>query len=271
MTFTDINYEVKGTAAVVTLNRPDKLNAFTYHTLSEIRRAVESAVADAAVVGIIITGSGRGFSAGLDAAVLASVTGSDAESPPAATPADQLPGIFSYLLEVPKPVIAAINGVAAGGGLILALMSDLRIASDDASLITVFLKRGLIAEHGSSWILPRLMGTGRALDLLWASDRVDAQQALQLGLVDRLVSPESLLEESVAYIEKLAATSAPAAMAETKRLVYRHLGMGYEAALREAEISQNLFVASDDAKEGAQALLEKRAPQFSRLGDQDNH
>lgn len=268
MSYTDIEYEVSGNAAIITLNRPEKLNAFTYHTLKEIRTAIDESVNNAQVIGIVVTGNGRGFSAGLDSAVLASVTAGESEgSSSVASDGDHLPGIFSYLLEVPKPVIAAINGVAAGGGMILALMSDIRIASTEAALTTVFLKRGLISEHGSSWILPRLVGTGKALDLLWASDKVNAEEALQLGLVDRLSEPASLIEDATAYIEKLAATSAPKAIAETKRLVYAHLGKGYLDALKEAEISQNRFVAQPDANEGAMALIEKRAPNFERLGD----
>lgn len=267
MAYTDIEYEVVGNAAVLRLNRPEKLNAFTYHTLREIRAAVDASVANSDVIGIIITGNGRAFSAGLDSAVLASVTSGQSASTSGTSTANELPGIFSYLLAVPKPVIAAINGVAAGGGLILALMSDIRFASTSAAMTTVFLKRGLIAEHGSSWILPRLVGTGKALDLLWASDKLDAEASLQLGLVDRLVEPDALISEAVAYIEKLAVTSAPAAMAETKRLVYAHLGKGYEEALREADVSQNEFVARDDAREGAMALIEKRTPNFQRLSE----
>lgn len=266
MSFNDIEYEVRGNAAILTLNRPEKLNAFTYETLTEIKSAINASVENPDVVGIVITGHGRGFSAGLDSAVLASVTSGESPSSSGASDDDQLPGIFSYLLEVPKPVIAAINGVAAGGGLILALMSDIRIASTNATLTTVFLKRGLIAEHGSSWILPRLVGTGRALDLLWASDKIDAQEALRLGLIDRLASPENLVNDAVAYIEKIAVTSAPAAVAETKRLVYSHLGKGYVEALQEADVSQNKFVNRPDAAEGARALIEKRSPNFQRLG-----
>ena len=185
--YTDIQVEIEDPTCVIRLNRPDKLNAFTYHTLNEIRAAIDSATVDARVVGIIITGNGRGFCAGLDAQVLASVTGGDADVTSQRPTDDDLPGIFSYLLEVPKPVIAAVNGVAAGGGLILALMSDLRIASKDASFTTIFLKRGLISEHGSSWLLPRLIGAGRALDLLWTSDRIDAETAADIGLVEKLV------------------------------------------------------------------------------------
>ena len=265
MDFTDIDYAVTGSAAIITLNRPEVLNAFTYHTLAEIRAAVGKAVAEPNVVGLVFTGTGRGFSAGLDASVLAEVTRPGAA--PSKAPEGQLPGLFSYLLEVPKPTIAAINGVAAGGGLILALMSDLRFASTESAVTTVFLKRGLIAEHGSSWILPRLVGVGRALDLLWASDKISAQDALAMGLVEKLFEPDQLLQESIAYIDKLAETSAPMAIAETKRLVYGHLGKGFRDALVEAEQSQNRFVDSDDAREGAASFIEKRTPRFKRIGE----
>lgn len=265
MTYRDIELTIDDPVAVLRLNRPDKLNAFTYDTLREIRAAIDACAADTRVVGIVITGNGRGFCAGLDAATLAAVT-----SAPAASRAEEesnaLPGIFSYLLHVPKPVICAINGVAAGGGLILALMSDLRIASSAASFTTVFLKRGLIAEHGSSWLLPRLVGVGRALDLLWMSDRIDAEAALRFGLVESVVEPDALLTTACDYVRRLAVTSSPAAIAETKRLLYRHLGTGYVEALREADASQWKFVGAPDAREGAAALLEKRQPKFARLG-----
>ncbi len=262
--YTDIEVEIDDPVALIRLNRPEKLNAFTYHTLAELRSAIDSAATDARVVGIVITGNGRGFCAGLDAQVLAEVT----QRPAAvATDRDRLPGIFSYLLEIPKPVIAAVNGVAAGGGVILALMSDLRLASDKASFTTVFLKRGLIAEHGSTWLLPRMVGIGRALDLLWMSDKIDAKAAHEIGLVEKVVEHDSLVAAACDYVKRLATTSAPAAIAESKRLLYRHLGVGYVDALREAEISQNQFVTAPDAIEGARALLDKRAPRFRRLGE----
>jgi enoyl-CoA hydratase/carnithine racemase len=265
--YTDIEYAVDDPVALIRLDRPQTLNAFTYQTLREIRHAIDAATRDARVVGIVITGNGRGFSSGLDAQVLAAVTKGEQSSSSAGADPNALPGIFSYLLDVPKPVVAAVNGVAAGGGLILALMSDVRIASQSASFTTVFLKRGLIAEHGSSWILPRLVGTGRALDLLWMSEKIDAETALSLGLVDKVVAHETLVDSACDYVRRLATTSSPAAIAETKRLVYRHLGTGYVEALREAELSQNAFVAAPDAAEGARALLEKRAPKFKRLGE----
>ena len=265
--YQDIVYEVDDPCAVITLARPAQLNAFTYQTLSEIRDAIDRAAADPAVVGIVITGQGRAFSAGLDMATLAATTSAD--EAPAAAPADQLPGIFSYLLRVPKPIIAAVNGVAAGGGLILALMCDLRFASENAAFTTVFLKRGLIAEHGASWLLPRMVGVSRALDLLWMSDKIDAAEALQAGLVDRVFAPDTLLDQARGYIQRLSETSAPKAIAASKRLVYDHLGTGYEAALREAERVQNEFVLAPDATEGAQAFIEKRLPRFDRVMNED--
>ncbi len=267
MSYTDIEYEVRGNAAIIRLHRPDKLNALTYHTLAEIRQAIEDSVSDKGIIGIVVTGNGRGFCSGLDAEVLASVTSGATPATSSERKEDELPGLFSYLLEVPKPVIAALNGVAAGGGLILALMCDIRFAAREAAITTVFLKRGLVAEHGSSWILPRLVGTGRALDLLWSSDKISADEARELGLVERVTDSAKLVDEAVAYVEKLAVTAAPAAIAATKRMVYGHLGQNYREALEEAEVIQNEFVAGKDAREGAMALLEKRNPVFDRLGE----
>ena len=265
--YQDIEYVVEDPCATITLRRPEQLNAFTYNTLAEIRDAVARAASDQAVVGIIVTGAGRAFSAGLDMQVLAATTAAD--KPPAAAADDELPGIFSYLTRVPKPVIAAVNGVAAGGGLILALMSDLRFASADAAFTTVFLKRGLIAEHGSSWLLPRLVGVSHALDLLWMSDKIDAPRALELGLVDRVVAADELLATARDYIARLAETSAPKAIAASKALVYQHLGKGLEQALREAEQVQNEFVTAPDATEGAASFMQRRPPRFERVGKAD--
>jgi enoyl-CoA hydratase/carnithine racemase len=266
-TYRDIEFEIEDPVALLRLNRPEKLNSFTYDTLAEIRDAVDTAVADTSVVSIVVTGKGRGFSAGLDSSTLAGITAEggrqgrrDAEPDP-----DELPGLFSYFFAVPKPIIAAVNGVAAGGGLMLAGASDIRFASTAASFTTSFSRLGLVAEHGSSWVLPRLLGSGRALDLLWSSRRIDASEAYRIGLVDYLCEPEELLHSARAYIQKLATTSSPRAMADTKRLVYRHLGMGYAEAYREADEATWQAVARPDANEGARALLEKREPCFERL------
>jgi enoyl-CoA hydratase/carnithine racemase len=219
------------------------------------------------VVGIVITGNGRGFSAGLDSQVLADITSRD--KPAEATPADsdELPGLFSYLLQVPKPVIAAVNGVTAGGGFVLAAMCDVRFAAPEAAFTTVFSKRGLIAEHGTAWILPRLVGAGRALDLLWTSRKIDAEEALRIGLVEYLVPKgQDLLARVRDYVVELAGNVSPGSLADTKRLLYRQLGIGYPEALRETDEVQWEALDRPDALEGTRSFIERRPPKFARLG-----
>jgi enoyl-CoA hydratase/carnithine racemase len=263
--YQDIELEIADPVALLRLARPDKLNAFTYPMLAEIRSAIDAAAADPRVVGIVITGKGRGFCAGLDAAALSATTtrGSSARERP---PAGEVPGLFTYLLSVPKPVIAAVNGVAAGGGYVLAAMCDVRFASTAASFTSIFTKRGLVAEHGTTWITPRLVGVGRALDLLWTSRRIDAAEAERIGLVEYLVEPAELVAAATRYVAELAATVSPATLADTKRMVYAHVGQGYPEALRDADTVTWAALDRPDSREGAAALLEKRAPKFPRIG-----
>jgi enoyl-CoA hydratase/carnithine racemase len=265
--FRDIELRIDDPVAVLKLNRPEKLNAFTYETLGEIRRAIDLAAADPGVVGIVITGAGRGFCAGLDAQTLAAVTAAGGAQRRNEPKEDELPGLFTYFLEVPKPIIAAVNGVAAGGGVVMASMCDVRFASKEASFTTIFLKRGLVAEHGTTWILPRLMSPGRALDLLWTSDRIDGETAHRVGLVEHLAEPSELLDRACDYVRRIAKSASPASVADTKRMVYRHLGVGYPEALREVDRVQWAAVSRPDAAEGARALIERRDPQFKRLGE----
>jgi len=266
---TDIIYEVDDPVAIIRLNRPEKLNAFTHETLAQLRQAVDKAQLDRRVVGIVITGEGRGFCAGLDAEVL-EATARGASSRPAEEASEEIPGLFTYLWAVEKPVIAAVNGVAAGGGFVLASLCDVRFASSDASFISIFSKRGLISEHGTSWIVPRLVGTGAALDLLWSSRNVRADEAYRLGLVEYLSEPGALLEDACNYVRQLAATVSPGSMAHTKRLVYRHSGSMYEQALREADVAQWEALTHSDAVEGVRSYVEQRAPDFERLGESDS-
>ena len=263
--FSDIEYEVRDPVAIIRLNRPAKLNALTSNTLAEIRQAVNASVSDPAVVGIVITGNGRGFCSGLDSEQLVATAAVGSASRVEPTGDDPV-GMFSYLLHVPKPVIAAVNGVAVGGGLVLALVSDIRFASTTASFATIFSKRGLISEHGTSWIMPRLVGVGRSLDLLWTSRRIDAEEALRTGLVEYLCEPDELVDRACAYVCDLADTVSPQAIADIKRLVYRHAGMAYPDALIEADAATYAALDRQDSSEGAIALVEKRAPRFQRLG-----
>jgi enoyl-CoA hydratase/carnithine racemase len=260
---TDIRYEVEDPVALITLDRPSKLNALTYPMLRSFREAVNEAAADRAVVGIVVTGEGRGFCSGLDATTLSETT---AVGSAAQQKSDEVPGMFTWLLGIPKPIVAAVNGVAAGGGFVLTVMSDIRIASRAASFVSIFSRRGLIAEHGTAWIVPRLIGAGAALDLLWTSRQIDATEAHRLGLVQQVVEPDQLLKAARRYVTDLAENVSPASLADTKRLVYRHLGLGYEEALRETDDVTYAALDRVDAKEGAAALLEKRAPSFPRLG-----
>jgi enoyl-CoA hydratase/carnithine racemase len=256
--------EIEDPVAIIRLNRPEKLNAFTFAMIEEIRSAVERAAADDRVVGIIITGTGRAFSAGLDAGDLKRSTLEGVPEPDSEVSAEELPALFSYLVRVSKPVIAAINGVAAGGGFVLAMMCDLRFASESASFTTVFSKRGLIAEHGTSWLLPRMVGVSRALDLLWSSRRFDAAEALRIGLVDRITPPEKVVDEARAYLRELAASVSPRSLAVIKAQIYRHLSEGMAPAIRDADHLMKQALKHPDAKEGVESLLEKRPPRFER-------
>jgi enoyl-CoA hydratase/carnithine racemase len=266
--FEFIRYDVDDPVATITLDRPDVLNAFHTPMLTEIRAAIEAGVADPAVVAVVITGAGRGFSAGLDSAQLTEAVAGRTGRPPVASADDEdaeLPGLFSYFLQQPKPIIAAVNGVTAGGGFVLATMCDLRFASTNASFLSIFTKRGLIAEHGTTWTLPRLIGMGAALDVLWSSRRIEADEALRLGLVQQVVEPDELLPTVAAYVRELAANVAPQAIAETKRLAYRHAGMTIRASLVESDESTYAFSTRPDAVEGAAALVERRTPNFTRV------
>ena len=265
MSDAEILFETMGRVALIRLNRPQALNALTYAMLADIRRLVEEAETDPEVTAIAFVGEGRGFCSGIDAEVLRATTeagqsgGSGGGGGPGRT---DPPGIFSYLPRTSKPVIAAVNGVAAGAGFVLAMMSDLRFGSDAASFTTIFSKRGLIAEHGTSWLLPRLVGPSRALDLLWSSRRIGADEALRIGLLDRVVPPGELLEAVVAYVDELAANVSPGAIAVMKSQVYRHLSDAMEPALADADRLTQAQLKHPDAREGAMALIERRPANF---------
>jgi enoyl-CoA hydratase/carnithine racemase len=265
MSEAEILFETMGRVALIRLNRPQALNALTNGMLADIRRLVSVAEQDPEVTAIAFVGEGRGFCSGLDAEVLRQTTQAG-ESRPAAGGGQRAsadpPGMFSYLPRISKPVIAAVNGVAAGGGFILAMMSDLRFGSDAASFTTVFSKRGLIAEHGASWMLPRLVGASRALDLLWSSRRVHADEALRIGLLDRVFPADELLAGLVAYVDELAASVSPSAIAVMKSQVYRHLSDAMEPALADADRLTQAQLKHPDAYEGAMSLIERRAPKF---------
>ena len=275
--YQEILYSVEEPVATITLNRPEVLNAWTWRMGAEVKHAVVRAERDPAVVGIVITGAGRGFCSGMDIRNLAALTeGGQLESnfPELAIHRDsRLPddfaGEYTYLMAIPKPIIAAINGPIAGMAVPIALCCDLRFMAAEAPLLTAFAERGLVAEWGLAWLLSRLAGPSRALDLLFSSRRVSGSEAAAMGLVNAALPASDVVTHSRRYIEDLASRCSPTSMAIMKRQVYGqlmdHLGPAEEEARR-------LMVESlqrPDFREGVQAFLEKRPPSFGRLGTED--
>jgi len=264
MSESEVSYARQGPLGVIRLERPDALNALTLDMIGEVERLAREAEADPDVTAICITGAGRGFCAGIDMSVLADHA---QNGPPARAPRSDgrpsRPAMFSFLLDITKPVIAAVNGVGAGGGFVLAMMCDLRFMAEGASLITIFSRRGLIAEHGTSWLLPRLVGLSRALDLLWSSRKIDAAEAYRIGLADRVVPADQLLEAVETYVADLAATVSPRALAVIKAQVHRHLATGFDEAAIESDGLMAAALKHPDATEGAQSFVERRPARFA--------
>lgn len=274
--YEQILYEVSEPVATITLNRPDRLNAFTGLMLAELRHALAQAESDERVVGIVLTGAGRGFSAGADMQGLGvtaqagrnvgEAVPSELEAAPGDPVMEEFQLSFGYLMAMRKPLLAAVNGPCAGLGLSIASLCDLCFASESARFTTAFAARGLIAEHGTSWILPRLLGPSRALDILWSARRFDAAEAKELGLVNRVVPGDRLLEEARGYIEELAKTVSPTSLMVMKQQVYRALAQPFGVAMREANRLMDESLGRPDFKEGVASFVEKRQPHFQRIG-----
>jgi enoyl-CoA hydratase/carnithine racemase len=254
--------EVERGVAVLTLNRPERLNAWTAAMEHDYFAALRECAGLAEVRVIVVTGAGRGFCAGADMQDLQSI--GDGTLDTDALERERLPQ--SFPLSIEKPIIAAINGACAGIGLVQALMCDLRFAAEGAKLTTAFARRGLVAEHGISWMLPRLIGPPRALDLLLSARIVLAREALELGLVGRVLAPELLLEETLAYARDLAANCSPASMATIKRQVYGDLERGLDDAIAGADELMLASFGAPDFQEGVASFLARREPRFAALG-----
>lgn len=277
--YNEILYEVNDPVAIIRFNRPQAMNAWTDSMGREFEDAVKRASADPAVVGIIITGAGRAFCAGADMNVLNSLSSADPSASgraasgesaaPKAKPAedstDDFAGRFPFLMRVPKPIIAAINGAVAGMAYPLTLCCDMRFMAPEAVMVTSFSQRGLIAEWGLSWLLPRTVGPAVALDLLYSARKVKAEEALRIGLINGVVPAEDLVEHCSEYIRNLAANCSPASMAVMKQQVYQQLHAGLGGAERDSiRLMQESF-ARPDFKEGVQSFMQKRPPQFARI------
>ncbi|MGB2672132.1 MAG: enoyl-CoA hydratase [Candidatus Acidiferrum sp.] len=267
-------YTVADRVATITLNRPDKLNAWTAVMEQEVRAAISEAERDENVRVIVLTGAGRGFCAGADMSLLSTVAEKgldEARRALALQPASgNVAGArkdfqkkYSYFPAVTKPVIAAINGPVVGLGLVIVLYCDIRLASDAARLGTAFAKRGLIAEYGMAWMLPRLVGHANALDLLLSAKMIDAAEALRIGLVNQIYAQGAFQESAQKYAVDLASSVSPRSSRVIKRQVYDAMFQTLAESFECAEQEMLASLQSDDFKEGVSHFLEKRAPAFT--------
>lgn len=254
-------FDVEDGVALLTLNRPERLNAWTPEMQTRYFDLLEESAGREDVRAIVVTGAGRGFCAGADMENLEQIAGGDGER----TTGVHDPRPVTFALGIPKPVIAAINGACAGLGLVHAVMCDLRFAASGAKLTTAFSRRGLVAEHGISWMLPRLVGPARALDLLLSGRIVLGPEAAELGLVNRAVADEQLLEEALAYARMLASECSPASMALMKRQVYADYERTLAQSLEQADRLMMESFSGPDFGEGVRSFLERRAPEFAPL------
>lgn len=271
MRFEDVLYHVQDGVAVITLNRPDKLNAWRAEMDRDVRAAMRQASSDEAVRVIVLTGAGRGFCAGADMNNLQSLAGgSQAPAPRPAPPGPYDPNAsedfkrqYSWFPAVPRPIIAAVNGPCAGLGLIMSLYADMRFASDQAVFTTAFARRGLIAEHGISWLLPRLVGMAHAADLLYSARTVRAPEALAMGLVTRVIPHDQFMTEVMNYARMLATEVSPRSLREMKREMWHAQFQTLAQAIDEANADMAGSFTSEDFKEGVAHFLEKRAARFT--------
>jgi enoyl-CoA hydratase/carnithine racemase len=252
-------HEARDGVALLTLNRPNRLNAWTSEMEKRYFDLLDGADRDPEIRAVVVTGAGRGFCAGADMEALQAIGGGG-------TPRDSARA-QTFPLTVRKPILAAINGPCAGIGLVQALMCDLRFAAAGVKFTTAFVRRGLIAEHGCSWLLPRLVGHATALDLLISGRVVLAEEAAAMGLVNRVVAPDSLLESALAYARDLATHCSPSAMAVIKRQVYAHYQTDLPTALRESNEYMRASLRAPDFREGVASFVERREPRFAPLAD----
>jgi enoyl-CoA hydratase/carnithine racemase len=269
-------YAVADRVATITLNRPDKLNAWTATMDQEVRAAMSEAERDSDVRVIILTGAGRGFCAGADMSLLGAIAqeGLEGYRGPDSFLRNTSNGErrdvrldfqkkYSYFPSIQKPVIAAVNGPAVGLGFILTLYCDLRFASETARFGTAFAKRGLIAEYGLAWMLPRLIGPANALDMLFSARLVDPSEALRMRLVNQVFPQDSFMQNVYAYAKELANNVSPRSMGIIKSQVYNAMFQTLSEAFESAEEEMVKSLQCEDFKEGVAHFVEKRAPVFT--------
>jgi enoyl-CoA hydratase/carnithine racemase len=248
-----------GTTALLTLNRPQALNALTPAMEARYLELLNEAEADPAVRVVVVTGAGRGFCAGTE---LGGFDPYHDEHVPARERARPL--------WLRKPLIAAINGGCAGMGFVHAMYCDVRFCADDAKITTAFARRGIVAENGLSWLLPRITGLSTALDLLLSGRVVLGAEALSLGIVDRVLSRADLLNATLRYADDIGLHCSPEALADIKQMTLRHLHVPLDVALDESQAALERALERPDAREGLTSFLERREPSFAPLSSKDD-
>lgn len=265
MSYEAILYDVNESIATITLNRPERMNAFSDALLREWEDAIRRAAEDEGVRAVILTGAGRAFCAGADLRVTGDEDTVLMQGKNAGERRNSLrfsvhrvPQALQFL---DKPYIAAINGAAVGAGMDMASMTDIRIASDQSRYAMSYVKVGLIPGDGGAWLLPRLVGVQKALDLMWRGEMFDAATALEMGYLLKVVPHESLMEETRAYARELA-EGPPVAIQLMKRLTYRSLDLSFPEGLEAAQAAMTIVQSTEDSLEGPAAFRDKRKPNF---------
>jgi enoyl-CoA hydratase/carnithine racemase len=268
MDFETIIYEKQDGVATITLNRPERMNAFNDTMISEWASALEDARVDGDVRAVVVTGAGRGFCAGADLRSGSGVAEVAASNAPVSA-ADRRAWLRDGVQSVPravalldKPYIGAINGAATGAGMDMASQCDIRFASENARFSMSYARVGLIPGDGGCWYLPRIVGLPKALEMIWTTDMIDAPEALRIGYVNRVVPADKLIEETMAFAHRI--VEGPAvAIQLAKRLVYRGLDSTLLEALEQAQHAMAIVQTTEDAREGPRAFSENRAPKFT--------
>ncbi len=264
--WTEILYGVEDRVATITLNRPEKLNAWTVVMAGELREALAKAEGDDGVRAIVITGAGRGFCAGADMSRLAAAAAGNSALGAPPTPTEGLEANFtqrlSYMLAVKKPILAAINGPVAGVGLVVTFYCDMRFMAAGTRLTTSFARRGLVAEHGIAWLLPKLIGPMNALDLLYTARSVEAEEAEKMGLV-RVLPAQDFLAAVQARAADIANLCSPRSTRIIKKQVYEAMFQSLAEASVIANREQQICRDTEDFREGVAHFLEKRKPNFT--------
>ncbi|MEX2081439.1 MAG: enoyl-CoA hydratase-related protein [Dehalococcoidia bacterium] len=265
MAYDSILYDISEGVATITLNKPERLNAFDNEMLGEWSDALHQADQDPEVRAVVITGAGRGFCSGMNVAAEAGGSGVLRSEATVAIRRHSLRNrvhpIPRALIQMEKPYIAAINGAAAGAGMDMASMADIRFIASTARVGMTYVRMGLIPGDGGCYTLPRIVGTQRALDLIWSGRMITAQEALEIGYVLAVYEPEDLMPKVLEYARQIARGPATAVQV-SKKLVYRSANISFDEHLDTAQLAMFVAQSTEDSREGPRAFMEKREPQF---------